>query len=90
MLKIQRTSKEGVEEVVFTVIGEVDAEHLAELERLLGLERDGQSLVLNLRDVTLADRSAMRFLARCEAERIRLDACPAYIRASIDREKGKK
>jgi anti-anti-sigma regulatory factor len=87
MLRIDRDSNGGI---LFTLVGVLDAEHVAELERLLGLEENGRRLVLNLRDVTLADNSGLRFLARCESNGVRLDGCPAYMRASIDREKHRK
>jgi len=84
MLKIQRSSNDGV---VFTLIGRIELEHVGELQRLLGQEGVGRCLALNLQDVTLVDREAVKFLARCEADRIRLEDCPAYIRVWIDREK---
>ena len=84
MLKIQRSSNGGV---VFTLIGRIEIEHVAELQRLLSLENVDHRIVLNLQDVTLIDRNAVKFLARCEEESIRLDNCPAYIRAWIDRER---
>lgn len=84
MLKIQRSSNGGV---VFTLIGRIEIEHVAELQRLFSLENADHRIALNLQDVTLIDRDAVKFLARCEAENIRLDNCPGYIRVSIDREK---
>jgi len=44
-------------------------------------------MALDLENVTLLDRDAVKFLASCEAESIKLDNCPAYIRAWIDGEK---
>jgi hypothetical protein len=84
VLKIQRSSNGGV---VFTLIGRIEIEHVAELQRLLSLENADHRIVLNLQDVTLIDRDAVKFLTRWEAEGIRLDDCPAYLRAWIDREK---
>ena len=40
----------------------------------------------DLRDVRLADREAMRFLRGCEADGMKLENCPAYIREWLDRE----
>jgi predicted metal-binding protein len=40
-----------------------------------------------LRDVTLADRDAVRFLRGCEADGMKLENCPAYVREWMDREK---
>jgi anti-anti-sigma regulatory factor len=83
MLKIQRSTNEGV---VFTLVGRIRVEHVAELQRLLSLEESRLPIALDLQEVTLIDREAIKFLAGCEADSIRLDNCPAYIRAWIDRE----
>ena len=85
MLRIQR-SVEG-ECVVFTLSGRIQAEDAAEVQRLCALEAEEQSLTLDLHEVKLVDREAVRFLARCEAEGITLVHCPGYIRAWIEQEK---
>ena len=55
---------------------------------LLDLEAAGQQhLVLDLRDVTLVNEGAVKFLADCEAYSIKLENCPAYIREWIERVK---
>ena len=59
-----------------------------ELQRLLSLEADGQDIALDLQDVTLIDRDAVKFLARCEEDKVELENCPAYIREWIDAERG--
>jgi hypothetical protein len=41
--------------------------------------------VLDLHEVWLVDREAVRFLAWCEAQGARLVHCPAYIREWITR-----
>jgi len=85
MLKIQRaTDGQGV---VFTLSGRIAGEHVAELQRLFALEAAGVSLVLDLHEVELVDREAVRFLAQCEAEGITLAHCPAYIREWIKRDR---
>jgi anti-anti-sigma regulatory factor len=84
MLKIQR-SVNG--EVVFTLAGRMDAEGVALLKTLFGSEAEGRLLVLDLKDLTLVDRDAVRFLERCEADSIELKNCPAYIREWIVRER---
>jgi ABC-type transporter Mla MlaB component len=85
MLTIQRSSNEGV---VFTLSGRIETEDVVELERLLSLEAVGQDIALDLQDITLVDRDAVTFLARCEEQRIKLESCPAYIREWIDSERG--
>ena len=86
MLRIQR-SADG--RVVFTLSGRIEAEHVNELRQLLGLEKAGQHVVLDLRDVTLINQDAVEFLAGCEADSIKLENCPAYIREWIERVKGR-
>ena len=84
MLKIQRSA---IGKVVFTLSGRIEAEDVAELQRLFDLEPVDRHLALNLKDVTLVDRDAVKFLARCEAKFIQLENCPPYIREWIEREK---
>jgi len=62
-------------------------EHVAELRRLLSLEKAGHPIALDLKDVTLLERDAVTFLSECEADSISLENCPAYIREWINREK---
>lgn len=85
MLRIQRSSKRGV---VFSLSGRIETEDVAELQRLFSLEAVGQDITLDLQEITLVDRDAVKFLARCEAESIKLENCPAYIREWIDSERG--
>ncbi|MGB8730398.1 MAG: hypothetical protein WCC99_04060 [Candidatus Sulfotelmatobacter sp.] len=84
MLRIQRLLNEGV---VFSLTGRVGIEDIAELQRLFGLEATGHRFALDLEEVTLIDRDAVKFLASCEADSIRLENCPGYIRVWVDREK---
>ena len=86
MLKIQRSANG---KVVFTLSGRIEPEDVTELQRLFELETAPRHLVLDLKDVTLADRDAVRFLMRCEENAIRLENCPPYIREWIEREKGR-
>ena len=87
MLKILRSTTNA--SVIFTLVGRVEGENLEELKRVIGLEAKDHNLVLDLKDVTLADQLAIRFFARCEAERVMLENCPAYIRDWIAAEKGR-
>jgi hypothetical protein len=86
MLKIQRSSNEGV---VFALTGRIEIEDITELKRLFGVEETGCLLTLDLENVTLVDREGVGFLARCEADGIKLKNCPAYIRVWIDRDKNR-
>jgi hypothetical protein len=87
VLKIQRSAKR---QVVFKLSGRIEADEVAELQELLALETAGQELVLDLKDVTLVNQDAVTFLDGCEANRIKLESCPAYVRAWIDRGKGRR
>ena len=84
MLRVQR-SADG--QVVFTLIGRIDVENVAELEALLKSESNGHGIVLDLKDVTLVNRDAVSFLERCEANSIMLKNCPAYVREWITRQR---
>jgi hypothetical protein len=83
MLRIERSVQGAL--VVFTVSGRVGLEHITELQRVLDSQADKQK-ALNLKDVSLVDRDAVRFLAHCEAEGTALEKCPIYIREWIVRE----
>jgi hypothetical protein len=85
MLKIQRTSNG---QVVFTLSGQMNEEHIAELETLIRSEANGLPIVLDLKDLTLAGRDAIGFLEHCEANGIRLKNCASYVREWITRERG--
>ena len=80
MLRIQRSANG---EVVFTMSGQMDAESIVELETLINSEAEGRRIVLDLRDLTLADEDAIIFFVRCEANGITLKNCPAYVREWI-------
>ncbi len=73
--------------MILTLIGRIEGENLAELKRVVGLETIDHNLVLDVKDITLVDQSAIRFLARCEADSVTLENCPAYIRDWIAAEK---
>ena len=78
MLKIHRTSGR---KVVFTVSGQLDSDTVNELCQVVEAEPAGGVLVLDLTDLVLADRDAVRFLREYEARgRVVLRNCPAYVR----------
>ncbi|HJZ72330.1 MAG TPA: STAS domain-containing protein [Vicinamibacterales bacterium] len=80
MLKIQRSANGNV---VFTVSGRLDADNVSELSRLLAEESTGRPVVLDLKDVVLVDREAIRFLRAQAGDGIALRNCPPYIREWI-------
>lgn len=83
MLKIQRKANGRV---LFTLSGRIEAEDIDELRKLLELEVAGTYIALDLKDVTLVDRDAIKFLADCEAGSIKLENCPPYVREWVGRE----
>lgn len=83
MLKIQRKANGRV---LFTLSGRIEGDDIDELRRLLDLEGAGSHIVLDLKDVTLVDRDAIKFLTDCEADSIKLENCPPYVREWIGRE----
>ena len=58
---------------IFTLSGHMKAEEVAELKALF--------------DADYADRDAVKFLRDCEADGMKLENCPAYVREWMDREK---
>ncbi|MPZ20608.1 MAG: hypothetical protein GEV06_22255 [Luteitalea sp.] len=77
----------SADEVVFTLSGEMDKDHVAGLQALLASETT-RRVVLDLVDVMLVDRDAVRFLARAEAAGAILLNCPEYVRSWIAAEQG--
>jgi hypothetical protein len=73
---------------VLSLGGRIQANDIVELQRLLCLEVPSQPIGLDLQDVTVVDRDAVKFLAQCESQNIKLENCPAYIRQWIDAERG--
>ena len=63
----------------------MEAEQVPELKELF--DRDYRNIIVDLRDLRLADRDAVRFLRNCKAEGMKLENCPAYVREWMDREK---
>jgi hypothetical protein len=70
-------------QVRLTLSGRLAGEYLVEFQRLIKEEAGHDGLVIDLKQVTLVDRDAVKFLARCEARGAALDGCPAYVREWI-------
>jgi Zn finger protein HypA/HybF involved in hydrogenase expression len=81
MWKIKRT--ENGPTVVLSVCGRIEAEQLAELQKIFAAET--QEVTLDLKEVKLVDQDAVNFLARCQAQGTKLANCPGYIREWIAR-----
>ena len=77
MFKIRRKANH---DVVLTLSGRLGADNISELSALLAAEPAGQAVVLDLKDVVLVDRDAVRFLRARERDGVALRNCPPYIR----------
>jgi anti-anti-sigma regulatory factor len=78
MLKIGRSEANGL--TIFSVSGRIEEQHVSELRELLYREKESRKVVLDLAEVRLVDREAVRFLAACRSRGIELKNCPSYIR----------
>jgi anti-anti-sigma regulatory factor len=78
----RRVSEENV--IVLHVSGRVDVECVNTIKELI--ETETTMLVLDLSEVTLANRDAATFLAACERKGVGLRKCPAFLRGWIDKE----
>jgi hypothetical protein len=81
-LRIERSARQRF--TVFILSGRMEAEQVAELKELF--DCDYRNIILDMRDVRLADRDAVRFLRDCEADGVKLENCPAYVREWMVRE----
>jgi hypothetical protein len=69
------------------VSGRMDSESIPELERLFQSEAN-RHMILDLKDLTLANQDGINFLERCEAGGITRKNCPAYIREWVKGQPG--
>jgi predicted metal-binding protein len=63
----------------------MEPEHVVELKE--SFDHDYRNIILDLRDLRLADREVVRFLGGCEIDGMKLENCPAYVREWMNREK---
>jgi hypothetical protein len=82
MLKIRRSEEEG--RAIFALSGRIKAADVSDLHSLLDAEAEPANVMLDLTEVRLVDREAIRFLADCKARGIELKDCPSYIRRWIE------
>ena len=87
MLRIQR---EANGKVVLRISGRLDGANLVELKQLLQSEEVGRSIVLDLRDLTLVDQEAVRFLEQSDSNGIELQNCAPYICEWMERQRDGK
>ena len=82
--RIDRLSIE--QRVVLRISGRIAGEDLEVLRTALA---EGRVVAIELAEVELVDRAAVKFLALNEANGIELRHCPAYIREWVTRERGR-
>jgi hypothetical protein len=73
-------------DATFILSGRINGEEVAELQSLFAAEGKDHRIVLDLKEVKLVSLDAVRFLAHCEENGIKLKNCPSYIRVWIMRE----
>ena len=84
MLRIQR---EANGQVILKISGRLDGGNLSELQKLIESEGADRRIALDLRELTLVDQDAVRFLRRSESNGIKLQNCPPYICEWIARQR---
>jgi len=84
MLRIEKAINGKIS---FSSSGHLESADIDELRRLFGLEPAMTAIVLNLKELVLADGDAVEFLAESEAAGMTLKDCPRYVRKWIDQQK---
>jgi hypothetical protein len=81
--RVDRLIEEDV--TVLRISGRIKAEELEVLRS--AVEEESAAVAIDLKDVGLIDRDAVRFLAIIEANGGALRNCPAFIREWVNRER---
>jgi hypothetical protein len=82
--KIERLVS-GEDFAILSVSGQLRGPNVDTLRDLLGQEKD--RLAIDLNEVLLVDREAVKLLALSETAGTELRNCPGYIREWVDRER---
>jgi anti-anti-sigma regulatory factor len=64
--------------ILLHISGDLQEEHVSMIEEFIAHETD--TVVLDLAEVTLVDREAVRFLAAFDARGIKFRNCPEFVR----------
>jgi hypothetical protein len=75
----------GEDLVVLCISGRITGQHVELLRDVL--EEEPEALAIDLKNVSLIDREAVKLLARCEINGTELRNCPLYIREWVTRGK---
>lgn len=84
-LKIERSAQRGL--TIFVLSGRLAEEEITELEKVLGPRTFFSSVIIDLKNLSLVNRVAVKFLARCETDGLRIENCPGYVRKWMSRER---
>ena len=76
--------------MTLSLSGRLDADVIAELRRLFDQYTDGRQLILDLSEVGLVERGAIRPLAAFESYGIWVINCPTYVHDWMSMEAGEK
>jgi hypothetical protein len=87
VLRIQRSNVGGF--LVLAISGRIEEKQVPQLQSLLNAEADAQLVTLDLGELRLVHREAVRFLRGCEEAGVKLTNCPSYIREWIETGSGK-
>jgi len=71
--------------LILSISGQITGKDVDLLRSLLGQERS--AVAIDLKDVLLVDREAIKLLAMRESNGVELRNCPAYIREWVTRER---
>lgn len=82
MLRIEKRS--AGQATILRLSGRIESERLSELQ--VQIENCAENTIIDLEEVKLVDRAAVRFLGLCESNGIELLNCAPYIREWIFRE----
>jgi anti-anti-sigma regulatory factor len=85
MLKITKQAENGRLGVV-SLHGHFTGEYVPEVEKALSANGCKNKLALDLRNVTFVDRTAMKFLSRAKAKKIKIENSPSYVTRWIEQE----
>lgn len=80
MMRIEKYQQQG--DAVFAVSGRINQARVPELQSLLEMQGENE-ITLDLEELRLVDREAVKFLAACEARGVKLINCSSYIREWI-------
>jgi hypothetical protein len=75
----------GEDLVVLCISGRITGQHVEMLRDVL--EEEPDALAIDLKNVSLVDREAVKLLARCETNGTELRNCPLYIGEWVTRER---